>query len=423
MRNRHGFFFSKNRVSSFFKQKQTQSFFFHIVFLILHPDVQKLNRKQSHERKNLDKKKIVSKSFDTQSKIQKEKLRIANKKKTIAEFFRLSKMKIVYEIKEQSNKKTYSKTAYNKNAMAIFIITNDFADEKEFLDLKKIDVSTFKTMYQLMSDSKKKTFYRTAMQILISNFSNFIDQISDYFLIWLNKFRKKPHLSFEKKDFVSKLFFSDRIFKNKSRVEKIRKRLHRKIEKIQHSTRKNKISIKNVTNFLYKNFFQNPKLQTFENIRRSKNENLIYFSKKDFNNRDYLKNNGKKFHSENTFRNDYEYIRNEKNQTHYSHKKKIKTIMKTIFEFHSKVIDVFKSWSEKNRHKPDVKNIIKTMIDSCREKIENYKRSTAKNRYIVNIYVFETVFGNLTIENHFENDKFFFIEKTDLEIKNSKIEI
>ena len=177
-------FFSKNRVLFPFKKKQTtQSFFFFyrfFNFVSRRPE----NRSETITRTKRfrQKKEIESESFDTRSKISEKRPSIANKNKAIVESFRPPEIDIANEIEKQTRKKAYNKIAYNKNAVTIFIIANDFVDEKEFLGLKKIDVSTFKAMYQLMSNFKKKVFYKTIMQILTSDTSDFIDQTPDYFL-------------------------------------------------------------------------------------------------------------------------------------------------------------------------------------------------------------------------------------------------
>ena len=275
-------------------------------------------------------------------------------KKTAAKSSRLPKMKIAYEIKEQFNKRTYSKTAYNKNAVAIFIIANDFANEKKFINLKKIDVSIFKTMYQLMFDSKKKIFYKTIMQILISNTSDFIDQSPAYFLMWLNKFREGPHLTSEKKDFASRLFSSRRIFKGKSRVEGIRERSFREIEEIQRSVRKkttraNKPSIKDHVSSLYGNPFQKhdeihekkSKKIEIPPTKRFKNENVIYFSKKNSNNRNHFQNDGE-------LNDDRQYDHSARN---YIHKKKNRNDFRFVSRNHRRLQIVTKKKSFQTRRR------------------------------------------------------------------------
>ena len=106
----------------------------------------------------------------------------------------------------------------------------------------------------------------------------------------------------KKRNFVSKLFSSGKISKNKFRVEKIRERFSRKIEKIQRPIRKKTVRrdrppIKKTSNSLYENFFDSrfTDRETFQNIdifsvRRSRNGDRIYLSKKDFNNRNYFQN-------------------------------------------------------------------------------------------------------------------------------------
>ena len=154
-------------------------------------------------------------------------------------------MNIANEIEKQSKRKTYSKIAYNRNAIAIFIITSDFADEEEFLNFKKIDVSTFKAMYQLMSDFKKKVFYKTIMQILTFDTSDFIDQNFDYFLTWLNRFREGSHLTLKKKNSSQNYFHQEKFRKTNFVTKKLKIDFREKSKNVNDQYEKIDFQLKN----------------------------------------------------------------------------------------------------------------------------------------------------------------------------------
>ena len=93
-----------------------------------------------------------------------ESSRQLNQKKTV----RNSKIEIIKNIKINNKKKVYSKNVYQRNAMTILFITDEFDEKTIFEHLNFENITSATALYQLMSNTKKKIFVKQAKLILTS---------------------------------------------------------------------------------------------------------------------------------------------------------------------------------------------------------------------------------------------------------------
>ena len=86
--------------------------------------------------------------------------------------------------------------------MIILLIIDEFDEKNVFQHLNSKNVFAVATLYQLMSNTKKKIFFKQTNLILIFNSIFYIEKNEIIFWIWLNRFRKNFVLIAEKQQFV-----------------------------------------------------------------------------------------------------------------------------------------------------------------------------------------------------------------------------
>ena len=197
---------SRNLFSSkkrFFVQFFQKLFFFSKHFRI----DSKFDKNKSHEQKKKKRQSHFWKKFvNSNSKFFCQ----FNQKKAARD----SKMKITKNIEINNKKKIYSKSTYQRNAMIILLIVDEFDEKNVFQHLNSKNVFAVATLYQLISDTKKKIFFKQTNLILIFNLIFYIEKNEIIFWIWLDRFRKNSALIAKKRQFV---FQRANIVKKKNR--------------------------------------------------------------------------------------------------------------------------------------------------------------------------------------------------------------
>ena len=135
---------------------------------------------------------------------------------------------------DESNRKTnrvsYSKIVYFRDAMVILIINKVFSNQSEFRKLSSKNVAAVCFLYFLMSNSKKKENNKTAITILNSIKNSFIERNVRYFQIWLDRFCHDFFQSEENRNLIFKIYTS-KVSKSKTISSKSKEAEKKKFDK------------------------------------------------------------------------------------------------------------------------------------------------------------------------------------------------
>ena len=224
--------FVRKRASVFFSNKKKFQLFnkFYFSIQLKTEEFSKKNKKKTSNRST-----VIESEFEI-DRDQKSEIQFIN---------------FTDESNRKTNRISYSKIIYFRNAIIILIINKVFSNQSKFRELSSKNVAIINFLYFLMSNSKKKKNNKTAITILNSIKNNFIERNVRYFQIWLNRFRHDFFQSKENRDLISKIY-TNKISKSKAISSKSKKTEKKKFDKT----------------FKFDQFNQS--------IEKFKNENLIY---------------------------------------------------------------------------------------------------------------------------------------------------
>lgn len=107
------------------------------------------------------------------------------------------------QVEDETEAIRYTKSAYNRDAMAILTINKHHRDQEVFQGLDESDLAVVRALYQQLSDSKKNYYLNAALAILDSSSPNYIGQNRPYFLSWLDDYRTGPYLTAAERSFAA----------------------------------------------------------------------------------------------------------------------------------------------------------------------------------------------------------------------------
>jgi hypothetical protein len=216
--HKNQFFMFENFVDSFYRE--AKSSFTRFIFFKLITKVSDLFRSSRNTRNRSSTRRIVKKieSHDSMSKNFKKKHK--------------TKMNLLKEIVKSNNRSknrtTYNKTNYNRDVVTIFLIINkkkcNFSIFQQEFTLKVVTI--VKSLYNLMSDSKKIQYLAQIQKLLNFQTFDYINQSLSYFHVWIIRFfvesllnNKNLKLSIEW--FSRKLILTEKHFNRIEILEKI----------------------------------------------------------------------------------------------------------------------------------------------------------------------------------------------------------
>ena len=115
-----------------------------------------------------------------------------------------SKINTERQKKAENQTNRYSKTIYNKNAMILFTLYQNFRNQKFFHMIQSQNMTIIKTFFQQMFEFKKKDVNKAKNSFLNSDSFRYVEQNERYFFNWFNCFREESFMILKKHIFVSK---------------------------------------------------------------------------------------------------------------------------------------------------------------------------------------------------------------------------
>jgi hypothetical protein len=102
------------------------------------------------------------------------------------------------------NRAAYSKSSYNRDAVVILLIRKRGA-LNQFPGIHSEDIASVRAIYQLLSESRKKTCHIQVEDVLNPKSASFIGQSNRYYQAWLNRFQEGPPSTPETLEFAPRL--------------------------------------------------------------------------------------------------------------------------------------------------------------------------------------------------------------------------
>jgi hypothetical protein len=167
-------------VDSFYQEAKSSSIRF--TFFKLSTEVSDLFRSSRNTKSRFSTRRIVKnlESHDSMSKNFKKK------QKTKMNLLK----KVVKSNNRSKNRATYNKTSYNRDVVVILLIVNKKKYNLSIFQQKFTSkvVAIVRSLYNLMSDSKKTQYLAQAQKFLNFQTSDYINQSLSYFHVWIIRF-------------------------------------------------------------------------------------------------------------------------------------------------------------------------------------------------------------------------------------------
>jgi hypothetical protein len=186
-KHKNQFSMSENFVYSFYQE--AKSSFIRFTFFKLITEVSDLFRLSRNTKSRSSTRRIVKNIESHDSMSENFKRKHKTKMNLLKEFVKSNN--------RSKNRATYNKTSYNRDVVAILLIVSKKKYNLSIFQQKFTSkvVAIVKSLYNLMSNSKKTQYLAQVQKFLNSQTSDYINQSLSYFHVWIMRFLVESSLN------------------------------------------------------------------------------------------------------------------------------------------------------------------------------------------------------------------------------------